>query len=1091
MTSLRIRPEPGYHDFPDSSFESMGSGHVSPTVNSAKLTVDTSSDTSQWNSSNQMQIDELMYLRRRVKTHEKREEQLNNDLIQIQEKLKFFKKSAALWKYAMKRDLRPGSHYRMEIVLLKQELDKMHDDIRDREVTIENLVSRNHRSHSFLEDDSDDRQTYSSSILFDETVENLQMQDIERLLLEKSLYSEKLQKRDEEVHQLHRKPVNWEKERIDMLQKVAISDQKDKPTWKDLPVHFSQQIIEQKESLEISKLGMLAKNPFRIDERNSSSLVPLDAFQKEDCQSSICSTENSNDHCGSMKTSKRIVELQNELNKTKKERKSFQDKLEQSKTEANRLRRKLGKIEGECRENESGLPASHNEVMDLKKGLNDSLVELETAAAVITRQKRTIQDMKKQSNVEKMKYMELHHSFEVRTKNLQITKKNLRRNDAEIKELVLTIRSLEKQMVSKNNDLKNLRQTVILWENKYINLQNEMMNERSEINRSENSQSEVIDMPGKQHPQFLNSGKKEDEIFVEKTCCLTKQLQQGDEILFGKELENIRLKSSVERIQLEYISTEAKKTSADTKTQEEIVPMRTITPVRNKKSNTSEVSLCKSIPITNAEAIKGIPTSMETKIDGEMVLKSKERVDLITAAATDQRHEKDIIVKKFAHLVVRNRSLEQKCDAFKRKMKFYNDETVRLHDTLVRENCDIEPFQKYINFFLDINTYGDDNLSEPNNFELEKARTDSVNKFHRLLKACAVFDEKSNIFEKDLNQKDHELRQLRKSNESLLNTISSRIELFRAELKEMQDIIRRRYDLKTGLQGLRDEIKEMEEKNGSSKKEISGSLSCKLASGQIREFNTKTGEHVEDITLNSDLKEKAFNNIERVDELTSEIKKLKQMLSDDLIKTGSCPCQKIQLDRGKYSENETLITYERKIAALSMNKDATIDALKMDFNTLRSRSREEVASLTNELNKLRALNNDLKRRYTPEIMQQKDRRILILEQTLHAQEVTADSLRCELGRVQLAIKNVSEQRMKDLDQLPRELLESQSTRIHDHRERAQSKAELDGCKIEHKKEIGKVNKQLSLSSIVREPQLNTMMQEAKGITNSSRLSTLN
>ena len=625
-------------------------------------------------------------------------------------------------------------------------------------------MSRNHPSHSFLLENSDDQQTS-----FEEIVENRQMRESERLLSENPLHSQKPRKQDEEVHQLHRKLAIWEKERIDMLQEIAIYEQKDERVWREFPVDISQQTMERKELVGTSDPGVLVKNTFRINKKNSSSLVPLDQFQQDDSQSWRDSTENLNDRCGSMKTSKLLIELQNELFKTRKERQSFQDQLEQSQIEAKRLRRKLEEEE-EYRENVIGIHASHREVMDLKKGFDDSLVELETAAEVMTQQRQTIQDMKKQSDAEKRKCMELYYSLEVGTKNLRIAKNALCRKDAEIKQFDLTVKSLRNQIISKENDLKNLRQIVISWEKRYVDLQNEM--KRSERNNLENSLSVVIGMQGKQHIQVLNCGKKESEFWA-------------------------------------------------------------------------------------------------------------------------------------------------------------------------------KPF-----------------------------------------------------------------------------------------------------------------------------------------SGKVQEIDKKGAEHVKDTILNSDLKKKAVKSIERVEELTSVSKELEQISSDESIRNSSL--LSLQLQRAKDSENETVISYERKIAALTMNKDDAINALKSDLSAIRSRSHQEAASLANELSELRALNCALERRYSPEVLQQKDQKIFILEQTLHAQEGTLDSLRSELGQNQLNLELVIEQHRKDLDQLAKELLESQSTRMNDSQERAQLKAKLEQCKIEHDreiknltKEIERVNTELALSRNVREPQVNTMMQEAK------------
>eukprot|EP00536_Pseudo-nitzschia_multiseries_P015003 jgi/Psemu1/246519/estExt_Genewise1.C_8010025 len=84
------------------------------------------------------------------------------------------------------------------------------------------------------------------------------------------------------------------------------------------------------------------------------------------------------------------------------------------------------------------------------------------------------------------------------------------------------------------------------------------------------------------------------------------------------------------------------------------------------------------------------------------------------------------------------------------------------------------------------------------------------------------------------------------------------------------------------------------------------------------------------------------------------------------------------------------------------------------------------------------------------------------------------------------MRNVSEQRKRELEELQRELIESKSQAMNQDREYTNLKVKLDECKIEHEREIRslgeeieRLNKDSALSKTVRELQGNNMMLEAK------------
>jgi hypothetical protein len=1000
MVRQRVRPRPGCRDSPDSSFESTGS----------KWTVDTSSLTScdtspQRHLPNLPKKDELVLLRRRITTHEKREEQLINDIFQIQKKLEFSNKSINRWKQAMHDDARPGSYYRKEIVLLKQELDKKHDDIRDREITIENLMAINHPSHSLVGEHSVSQQTSVCSSLLDETVEGPQAREMERLLLENASYAHQLGKQDEEVHRLREKMAELEKDRINTKQENATYEKQGTQTAEDIAAPSSQRSVQQKE----------------VKFEDSLLSVPFDPFGQSHSESS----SHSSDRSDSIRTTKRVVELHNELNKMTKERNSARHELEQSQSEAKRLRSELydaklqsvnnndelvsklnkanfalhnlkAKEENSASalkhhqakiremngiidmqkvfelENEKDLPIQQLEIRELKKALDESLVELETAAEFMTEQRQTIQDLKKASSAKVHNYFLLQHYLQVKTESLEIVERDLMKKDAEIEELGLTIKkfgSVEKKLMLRDDEeIKGLQQKIIFLEDRYADLQKEFFEKKSEIDELSNSTLETNDdLDNKRStqiqlkhdgPQLFNSLKEENEFLIQKTNGQTNQLQKADKILFEKELEKRKLKTWLKEMQSKLDSIDAKRVNVAVQTKRYDIDAEIVE--ENHEALRDE----------NAELLDSLlSASEESKIKEDAVENLQNRIEVITAQAINQQYEMDVLVKNFAQLGASNIILEKKCKAFERDTKFYTDEIFRLYNALVGYNCEIEPLKKYIKILIDTKACDGSNLTRSNSIidELESTRLELVNRLNRLL---------------DVEAKETKISELEK------------------------DII------------------------------VRNNL----------------------ISENSKLKEKNASNIERLNILLLEIQELKQELSNLSGANESLLSQKMKLEKeAKNSENKIVNSHVREIATLAMDKDLTINTLRQDLTASRSRSAKEIVRLTDELSKTKS---DMEKQYSPDAMQMKDQRIHALERTLHLQEGTVDSLRLELRQVELSIRNTSDQRRKDLEELQKELIETQSNAMNKDRECIYLKSKLDECKIEYEKEFKSLAKDI-------------------------------
>jgi len=991
---VRARPECGDSDSPDSSFESTGS----------KWTVDTSSLTSCEASPrrhlNFPKKDESVLLRRRIATHEKREEQLINEIFQMQKKVEFSNTNIDRWKQAVHDDARPGSHYRKEIVLLKQELDKKHDDVRDRELTIENLMAINHPSHSLVGEHSVSQQTSVCSSLLDETVDGPQAREMERLLLENSSYAHQLGKQDEEVHRLLSKLTKSEKDRINMKQKNASYEKQATQTAISIAGPSSQRSVEQNE----------------VKFKDSVLSVPFDPFGQSHSESSTHST-------------KRVVELQNELKKMTKEKNSARHELEQSQSEAKQLRseiydaklqsvnnngellsklneanfalhnfkakeensasalkhhqakiREMNGIIGMqnvfALENEKELPIQQLESRELKKALDESLVELETAAEFMAEQRQTILDLKKASSTKVHNYFHIQHSLESKTESLEIAERALMKKDAEIEELGLTVKkfeSVEKKVMLRDEVIKSLQQKTIFLEDRYADLQKEFFENKSEIDAFKNSSLEINDDLDIERttriqlkdngPQLFNTLKEENEFLIQKTLGQTIQLQKADKILFEKEFEKRKLKTWLKEMQSRLDSIDAKRVDVAVQTKRCDIDAEIVG--ENHEASRDE----------NAELLDSLLSAgEESKIKEDAVQNLQNRIELITAKAENQQYEMDVLVKKFAQLGAINRFLEKKCLAFESDSKFYTDEIFRLYNALVGYNCEIEPLKKYTKILLDTKACDGSNLTRSNYIidKLESARLELVNRLNQLLEAEAK--------ESKTTERENEI------------------------------IVRN-----------------------------------KLISKKLKEENT--------------------SNMERLDIRLFEIQELKQELSilsdanENLSDANRLLLsQKIKLEKeAKNSENKILNSQVREIATLTMDKDSTIYTLKQDLTVSRSRSAKEIARLTDELSKMKS---DIDKQYSPDVMQMKDKTIYALERALHVQEGTVDSLRLELRQVQLSIRNTSELRRKDLEELQKELIETQSNAMNKDRECTYFKAKLDECKIEYEKEFKSLAKDI-------------------------------
>ena len=357
--------------------------------------------------------------------------------------------------------------------------------------------------------------------------------------------------------------------------------------------------------------------------------------------------------------------------------------------------------------------------------------------------------------------------------------------------------------------------------------------------------------------------------------------------------------------------------------------------------------------------------------------------------------------------------------------------------------------------------------------------------------------DKNNILEKDLELKSSELMKLKKvkgQNYSLMTAMVAQTKTIYVERQEKVEVESHRDNLVTESKSLQHDLRKMGETNEYLQKEITLlTSSFGRLSNEVMENNAKIKELEDDIVVRKDV---YANNVElikknsylvgKIDQLSIELQELNQKLPNQLYNNEVLVSLKGKLEEAKKLETDTTTSYERKISALAMNKDFTIETLSKDLAALRHRNAEEVARLTNELSEVQNLNTDLWSRCNEDAIRMKDQRIVVLKHTLFAQEKTIDSLRAELGQVQLGMRNVSERRRKDLEELQTELMESKLNATKHDRAYAALNVKLDECKSEYEEEIVHLSREIEkhrksspLSRNMKDLQETNWMLEAK------------
>jgi chromosome segregation ATPase len=1299
MVRLRIRP--GIPDSPDS--------HLGSTVQSKCNNTVATSSVASYDESDHSSLLELPSLNK-----------------QLRKELKSVKEDASRWKNALNNDIRPGSHYRRKIALLKKELDKRDDVIHDREIIIENLMTGNHhhQSHHPINIQQLDCQQTSSvcSSLLDDLAESPQAREMERLLLENSAYVFQLQGQDEEIAYMRLKISKYERERDGMRENITILS--------------SQQTMNQRE-LEDCRISSDEK--VNKESTKSISVVPFDPFQSCDSPEDLLTPSHivnqSSSHSGSIRETKRIMELHNELSKTTKDRKNCHHELQLSQREVERLHIDLRdvrlqsettilELENLKKQNEEESLTAEGEIQDLKKALEESLVELEHCTKVMTEQSKNIQKMRNESSIKEKTVEQLQQFFQKKTESFETVNREIMKKAAEIEELELSrteycrkfsnnIENTGMKIDTRDKEIERLHQQRTLLGGKLVILRKHFDDKETKVKelelaiietgvvfdterkariqsetdkakllnkikedseklrkhfddkeimvkelelaiietgatldteRKARVQSEtdkakllkkmkeeseklvtlrkkfddketkveelelaiietgvVFDTERKARIQsetdkakLLNKMKEESDILLQKTNCQKIQLQKKERRLLETEIDKDKLETTMkdmysilEKTKSEYIAIHVKSVKASDCLQRKL-QMKMDEIHQNKQINSEqdimsaefqaeieklkrdlEKSFVDQSNLANdkdklettmkdmysilektkseyiaihAKSVKDsdcLERKLQMKIDE--ILQNKQinsEQDKMTAGlqASIEKLKRDLeksladqsnlandnrsISKCFAERIRESNSLRQKLVLQVEAIQLQNEKTQQIQQKLVDKDgkvADLEASNTKLSASLSTASaeqikliVGKEKilrLIQQRDFEklcltqdLESCNQ-ATHMLHRKISDkddnIAALVDKNNGLEKDLELKNSELMKLKKvkeQNHSLMTAMVAQTKTIHVERQEKVEVEGHRDNLVTESKSLQHDLKEMGERNQYLQEEITLlTSSFDRLSNEVMENNAKIKELEDDIVVRKDV---YANNAElikknvylagKIDQLSLEIQELNQKLPNQLYNNEVLVSLKGKLEEAKKLETDTTTSYERKIYALAMNKDSTIDTLRKDLAASRHRNADEVARLTNELSEVQNLNTDLWSRCDEDAIRMKDQRIDVLKHTLFAQEKIIDSLRAELGQVQLGMRNVSERRRKDLEELQTELMQSKLNATKHDRACAALNVKLDECKSEYEeeivhlsREIEKLRKDLPLSRTMKDLQETYWMLEAK------------
>jgi chromosome segregation ATPase len=262
---------------------------------------------------------------------------------------------------------------------------------------------------------------------------------------------------------------------------------------------------------------------------------------------------------------------------------------------------------------------------------------------------------------------------------------------------------------------------------------------------------------------------------------------------------------------------------------------------------------------------------------------------------------------------------------------------------------------------------------------------------------------------------------------------------------------------------------------------------------ELQDSNSKMFRELEEINLRLQHETTKCQNLRssneelesKVNELMTTIVDLNIVVSNQKEESfigASIQSLKNELRDARKAGDEKAQAYERQICALTMTKDVTIDTIRKDLAAARSRSAEQIASLTNELSNVQEQNRQLEQQCNAESIRLRDQRIFALEHTLLAQEMTVDCLRVELEQLQLSTSSTAEQRRQEIEYLQQELMDNQSNLQKRVRECSGLKVQLEDCILRYDTDVAHLKREIenvSATKRTRDFCQSSLMSEVK------------
>ncbi|KAG7347028.1 hypothetical protein IV203_006097 [Nitzschia inconspicua] len=437
---------------------------------------------------------------------------------------------------------------------------------------------------------------------------------------------------------------------------------------------------------------------------------------------------------------------------------------------------------------------------------------------------------------------------------------------------------------------------------------------------------------------------------------------------------------------------------------------------------------------------------METKLKENNSLKlENERI----------KEENESGKKKLISILEENKRLKADTERKKFELKEVSEEAENIKMNFMRQHEELKKLS-------------DDNQTLKKTIENKEAE---VARMHRELIERSSNAESLNDVKSKMNEafnwaiRERKERELVTEESALLVSKSKKMHEELATLREENEVEKStNFQLSQELEEKNKQIHQLGKELEICKQALAEATELQVSNSQLlRELEEKNVfleeklEKCEDLNqVNADLESRVEELMVTVGDLNLEISNIKEESFMD----ASFESLKSELQEVKKSGDEKIQAYERQICALTMNKDVTIDTLRKDLATARSRSAEEIARLTSELSKVREQNRELEIECNNESIRLRDQRIYALEHTLCAQEKTVDCLRAELDQLRLSMANTAEQRRRELEELQKELMDSQSNLQQRVRECTALKSQLDDCKLRYEEDVEELNREI-------------------------------